>query len=76
MGHSVIGTMAHNIAGIPLTGADICGSIGDTNAELCARWYTVGAFYPFSRNHNLSEIFHNIHGASMAFMKDQFCTKT
>jgi alpha-glucosidase (family GH31 glycosyl hydrolase) len=52
MGHSVIGTMAHNIAGIPLTGADICGSIGDTNAELCARWYTVGAFYPFSRNHN------------------------
>lgn len=52
MGYSVTGTMAHNIAGIPLVGADICGFIGDTSAELCARWYTVGAFYPFSRNHN------------------------
>lgn len=52
MGYSVTGTMLHNIAGIPLSGADICGSIGDSNAELCARWYTVGAFYPFSRNHN------------------------
>jgi len=52
MGYSVTGTMAHNIAGIPLVGADICGFQGNTNAELCARWYTVGAFYPFSRNHN------------------------
>lgn len=52
MGFSVTGTMSHNIAGIPLTGADICGFQGDTDAELCARWYTVGAFYPFSRNHN------------------------
>ena len=51
MGFSVTGTMSHNIAGIPLTGADICGFQGDTDAELCARWYTVGAFYPFSRNH-------------------------
>ena len=52
MGYSVTGTMSHNIQGIPLVGADICGFIGNTNAELCARWYTVGAFYPFSRNHN------------------------
>jgi len=52
MGYSVTGTMAHNIAGIPLVGADICGFIGNVNAELCARWYTMGAFYPFSRNHN------------------------
>jgi len=44
MGYSVTGVMAHNIAGIPLAGADICGFIGDTNAELCARWYMVGAF--------------------------------
>jgi alpha-glucosidase (family GH31 glycosyl hydrolase) len=52
MGFSVTGVMQHNIIGIPLAGSDICGFIGDTNAELCARWYTLGAFYPFSRNHN------------------------
>lgn len=52
MGFSVTGIMMHNVIGIPLAGADICGFIGDTNADLCTRWYTVGAFYPFSRNHN------------------------
>jgi len=52
MGYSVTGTMAHDIAGIPLVGADVCGFAGDTSAELCARWYMVSAFQPFSRNHN------------------------
>jgi len=52
MAMSVVGVMADNIAGIPLSGADICGFNGDTTTELCGRWYTVGAFYPFSRNHN------------------------
>lgn len=49
---SVLGVMADNIAGIPLSGADICGFNGNTTDEVCGRWYTVGAFYPFSRNHN------------------------
>lgn len=52
MGFSVTGVMMHNILGIPLAGSDICGFIGDTTPELCSRWYQVGAFYPFSRNHN------------------------
>lgn len=52
MSYSVTGVMAHNIIGIPLSGSDICGFIGDTTPELCARWHMVGAFYPFSRNHN------------------------
>ena len=52
MGYSVTSTMANNILGMPLSGADVCGSNGNTYAELCARWYVVAAFQPFSRNHN------------------------
>eukprot|EP01084_Bolivina_argentea_P171636 297369_1 len=40
-----------SISGLPFVGADIGGFFNNPDGELMARWYELGAYYPFFRNH-------------------------
>ena len=53
MRNGVNGIFQFQIFGIPMTGDDICGFIGEAKDALCARWMSLGVFFPFSRNHNM-----------------------
>ena len=52
MKNGINGIFQFQIYGVPLTGDDICGFNGNSWDSLCARWMTLGSFFPFSRNHN------------------------
>lgn len=56
MGRSITKLMESSIMGQPFTGADICGELGESDQELCARWHIVGSFYPFSRNYKSYDV--------------------
>ena len=52
MRNGLNGIFQFQIYGIPMTGDDICGFFNPSWDKLCARWMSMGSFYPFSRNHN------------------------
>ena len=52
--HILLGALLINqmgLSGVPFTGPDLGGYIGDGNKDLYRRWVEVGVFAPYLRNH-------------------------
>jgi alpha-glucosidase len=43
--------MGMGLCGVPFTGMDIGGFLGEASVELYVRWMQIGAFTPYMRNH-------------------------
>lgn len=43
------------LSGQPFSGPDIGGFVNDSTPELFARWFGIGAFFPFSRGHTAKD---------------------
>jgi len=48
---SISGILNFNLFGMPLTGANVCGTEGSDNEEVCARWYQLASAYPYARSY-------------------------
>jgi len=51
LAHSIPMLINMGLSGVPFGGVDIGGFWKNCSAELLVRWYAVGIFYPFFRNH-------------------------
>lgn len=63
--NSTAGVMNMNLFGVPLAGPDVCGTSGDADEDLCARWIQTSTFYPLARQ------FTNDTGIEPYNMKDE-----
>ena len=49
MNHSIAGVMNFNMFGIPMSGPEVCGTVGKNDVELCGRWMQLATFLPLAR---------------------------
>ena len=49
---SIVSNFLLGFWGEQMVGSDICGFGGNATEEICARFFQLGALYPFARNHN------------------------